>query len=128
MPLLESALRNAGADVTIAEWDQPHDWSRFDIAVLRSPWDYPQRLAEFLAWVEAASRQTMLLNSLPVVKWNADKHYLLDLAKKGVPTIPTKYVEPGEHPDRRIEELLGLPELDEFVVKPAVGGGAKDAQ
>jgi hypothetical protein len=41
---LESALRNAGADVTIAEWDRPHDWSRFDIALLRSTWDYPQRL------------------------------------------------------------------------------------
>ena len=53
---LESALRNAGADVTIAEWDRPHDWSRFDIALLRSTWDYPQRLAEFFDWAEAVSR------------------------------------------------------------------------
>ena len=29
---LESALRAAGADVTIAEWDLPHDWSGFDAA------------------------------------------------------------------------------------------------
>ena len=62
LPPLESALRNAGADVTIAEWDRPHDWSRFDIALLRSTWDYPQRLLEFLDWAGAVSRVTTLLN------------------------------------------------------------------
>src|SRR3954462_127661 len=87
MSALESALRNAGADVTIAEWDRPHDWSRFDLALLRSTWDYPQRLAEFLDWAEAVSRKTYLLNPLAVVRWSSDKHYLRDLAKKEVPTV-----------------------------------------
>jgi hypothetical protein len=99
LPPLESALRNAGADVTIAEWDRPRDWSRFDIALLRSTWDYTQRLTEFLGWAEA-NQETQLLNPLPVVKWNSDKHYLRDLAEKAVPTVLTKFVEPGESPDR----------------------------
>jgi glutathione synthase/RimK-type ligase-like ATP-grasp enzyme len=128
MPSLESALRNAGADVTIAEWDRPHDWSRFDIAVLRSTWDYPQRLEEFFAWAEAVSRNTKLLNPLPAVKWSADKHYLGDLADREVPTVLTRFIEPGERPERRIAELLGRPDVDEFVVKPAVGAGSRDAQ
>jgi hypothetical protein len=128
MPSLESALRTTGADVTIAEWDRPHDWSRFDIALLRSTWDYPQRLTEFFVWAEAVSQKTKLLNPLPVVKWSSDKHYLGDLAEKGVPTVLTKFVEPGEHPDRRIVELLSQPDVDEFVVKPAVGAGSRDAQ
>jgi glutathione synthase/RimK-type ligase-like ATP-grasp enzyme len=125
---LESALRNAGADVTIAEWDRPCNWSRFDLALLRSTWDYPQRLAEFLSWAGAVSRKTKLLNPLPVVKWSSDKHYLRDLAEKEVPTVLTKFVEPGEHPDPRIAELLSQPDVDEFVVKPAVGAGSRDAQ
>ena len=58
LPPLESALRNAGAEVAIAEWDRPHDWSRFDIALLRSPWDYPQRLPEFFDWAGQVSAQT----------------------------------------------------------------------
>jgi len=128
MPSLESALRNAGANVTIAEWDRPHDWSRFDISLLRSTWDYPQRLAEFLDWAEAVSRKTKLFNPLPVVKWSSDKHYLGDLAEKHVPTVPSMFVEPGERPDLRIAELLSLPDVDEFVVKPAVGAGSRDAQ
>lgn len=126
MPSLESALRNAGADVTIAEWDRPHDWSRFDIALLRSTWDYPQRLAEFFAWAEAVSRQTKLLNPLPVVTWSSDKHYLGHLAKKNVPTVLTQFIEPGERPS--FTELLSQPGVDEFVVKPAVGAGSRDAQ
>jgi O-ureido-D-serine cyclo-ligase len=125
---LESALRQAGADVTIAEWDRPHDWSRFDIALLRSTWDYPQRLAEFFDWAEAVSQETKLLNPLAVAKWSSDKHYLGDLAKQGVPTVLTKFVEPGEHPERQITGLLSQPDVDEFVVKPAVGAGSRDAQ
>ena len=128
MPSLESALRNPGAEVTIADWDRPHDWSRFDLALLRSTWDYPQRLAEFFAWAEAVSRQTKLLNPFPVVKWSADKHYLADLARNGVPTVLTKFVEPGEPPDARISALLSLPGVEEFVVKPAVGAGSRDAR
>ena len=125
---LESALREAGADVTIAEWDRPHDWSRFDIALLRSTWDYPQRLAEFFDWAAAVSQETKLLNPLPVVQWNSDKHYLRDLAEKAVPTVLTKFVEPDQHPEGQITELLSQPDVSEFVVKPAVGAGSRDAQ
>jgi len=128
MPSLESALRAAGAEVTIAEWDRPHDWSRFDIALLRSTWDYPQRLQEFFGWADEVSRQSRLLNPLPVVRWSSDKHYLGDLAGKGVPTVRTKFVEPGERPDSRIAELLNPPDVAEFVVKPAIGAGSRDAQ
>ena len=53
MPPLRAALAALGAEVTTPEWDDPAvDWSRFDVAVLRSPWDYMDRLAEFLAWTE----------------------------------------------------------------------------
>src|SRR5262245_44939978 len=113
LPPLESALRNAGADVTIAEWDRPHDWSRFDIAVLRSTWDYPQRLAEFLDWAKDVSGKTTLLNPLPVVKWSSDKHYLRDLADKEVPTVPSIFIEPGERAESRLAELLSDPGTEE---------------
>jgi O-ureido-D-serine cyclo-ligase len=128
LPPLESALRAAGADVTIAEWDRPHDWSRFDLALLRSTWDYPHRLAEFLDWAEGVSRATELFNPLPLVKWSSDKHYLRELAAKAVPTVLTRFIEPGEAAHPRIAELLGQQDVGEFVVKPAVGAGSRDAQ
>jgi O-ureido-D-serine cyclo-ligase len=61
------------------------------------------------------------------VKWNSDKHYLRDLAEKGVPTVLTKFVEPDQHAERQITELLSQPDVGEFVVKPAVGAGSRDA-
>ncbi len=128
LPPLESALRNAGAEVTIAEWDRPHDWNRFDVALLRSTWDYPHRLAEFLEWTEAVSRKTTLFNPFPLVKWSSDKHYLSDLSKKGVPAVLTRFIEPGDSAERLIAQLLSESTTEEFVVKPAVGAGSRDAQ
>jgi glutathione synthase/RimK-type ligase-like ATP-grasp enzyme len=128
LPPLESALRNAGANVAIAEWDRPHDWSRFDIALLRSTWDYPQRLAEFFDWAGQVGQQTTLLNPLPLVKWSSDKHYLRHLAHADVPTVLTRFIEPGESAPWRIAELLSEPDVNEFVVKPAIGAGSRDAQ
>ena len=45
-----------------------------------------------------------------------------------MPTVLTRFVEPGESPDRPIAELLSQPDVGEFVVKPAVGAGSRDAQ
>src|SRR5262245_17754575 len=127
LPPLETALRNAGAEVVIAEWDRPQDWSRYDIALLRSTWDYPQRLAEFFDWAGEVGKKTKLLNPLPVVKWSSDKHYLRHLAEKEVPTVLTRFIEPGESAQWRIAELLSEPGVNEFVVKPAIGAGSRDA-
>ena len=117
LPPLESALRNAGAKVTVAEWDRPHDWSRSDIALLRSTWDYTQRLPEFFAWARKVAGKTTLLNPLPVVKWNSDKHYLRNLADKGVSTVPSSFIEPGENAHLRIADLLSDPAKLEEVVR-----------
>ena len=130
MPLLLGALREAGADAHEVDWDdEAIDWSRFDLALLRSTWDYFERLPEFLAWAERVSRQTRLLNPLDVIRWNTDKHYLADLARAGVPVVPSAFVEPGGNPLPVIDALLAAhPSIRDVVVKPAVGAGSRDAQ
>ncbi|HKU13386.1 MAG TPA: hypothetical protein VJQ52_03270 [Steroidobacteraceae bacterium] len=128
LPPLESALRNAGAEVIVAEWDRPQEWTLFDVALLRSTWDYPQRLAEFFDWAGQVGAQTKLLNPLSIVKWSADKHYLLELMRDDVPTVLTRFIEPGESAAARIAEFRREPSVDEFVVKPAIGAGSRDAQ
>ena len=96
MPPLLGALRAAGADVHVVDWDDDSvDWARFDLALLRSTWDASIRLAEFLAWSERVAKLTTLLNPLAVICWNTDKRYMRDLARAGVPIVPTQFVEPG---------------------------------
>jgi O-ureido-D-serine cyclo-ligase len=138
MPLLVSALHSAGVDTDTPCWDDPAvDWSRYEAALLRSTWDYVDRIDEFLAWCERASCLTLLLNPPDVVRWNTDKHYLAHLAESGVPVVPTRFVAAGADGARELEAFLaggcaacsvGRPcEFDEFVVKPAIGAGSRDA-
>ena len=129
LPPLFAALTRAGAAVRVVEWDDPGvQWSQFDLALLRSTWDYSVRLPQFLAWAERACQATRLVNPLAVVRWNTDKHYLGELMHAQVRTVPTIFVEPGENADRAMNEFLLQHATTEFVVKPAVSSGSRDAQ
>jgi glutathione synthase/RimK-type ligase-like ATP-grasp enzyme len=116
---LATALERAGADPAVTCWDDASvNWAGFDAVVLRSAWDYPQRLEEFLEWIDATSRVSQILNSPATVEWNSAKRYLADLAGRGIPVVPTLFVSPGDDVD--------LPDDVELVVKPVVSAGAKD--
>ncbi len=118
-PLALAALAAAGVRTDVVDWDDPGvDWAGYDRAVLRSTWDYPERLGEFLTWLDVVDAATGLRNPAATVRWSVDKHYLAELAAAGVPVVPTSYAEPGDEPL--------LPD-GEFVVKPAVGAGSRDA-
>ncbi|MFI8892394.1 RimK family alpha-L-glutamate ligase [Streptomyces paradoxus] len=120
LPVLVRALRDAGADAVAVPWDDPDaDWAAFDLALIRSTWDYSWRAEEFTAWTERCAKATRLANPAGVVRWNADKRYLGRLAEAAVPVVPTRYFAPGEPVDP--------PADGEFVVKPASGAGARYA-
>jgi hypothetical protein len=138
MPPLVLALTERGARVETPCWDDGDvDWGRFDKAALRSTWDYVDRVAEFLDWAERCALQTELLNPPAIVRWNTDKHYLRELHRAGVPVVPTSYVEPREDPAAELDRFLaGGPgacdighgiHFDDFVVKPTIGAGSRDA-
>ncbi|MDC0766050.1 ATP-grasp domain-containing protein [Streptomyces sp. HD] len=121
LPVLVAALRAAGAEAEAVYWDDDAvDWGGYDLAVLRSTWDYSWRATEFLAWAQRCAKVTRLANPVGVVRWNADKRYLGDLAEAGVPVVPTRYMAPGDGFD-------GLPVDHEYVVKPTSGAGARFA-
>ncbi len=129
MPPLTAALSAAGAQPQIVDWDDGRvDWARFDLVVPRSAWDYAERLPEFLAWAERVARLSTLVNPLPVVRWNTDKHYLGELARAGAPVVATWYAEPGQDAGGTRDEFLAATDCRELVVKPAVGAGSRDAR
>jgi len=129
LPPLYTAMREAGVRAQIVDWDAPGiDWMRFDAALLRSTWDYMERLSEFLGWCDSTGEATRLINPTAVVRWNTDKHYLAELLAAGVPTIPSTFIEPGEDGAAALTEFLARDAASEFVVKPAIGAGSRDAQ
>ncbi|MEQ4305670.1 hypothetical protein ABNF97_30535 [Plantactinospora sp. B6F1] len=115
--LLLEPLAERGIRVEPAVWDDPGvDWAGYALAVLRSPWDYPTRRAEFVAWAETVPR---LANPADLVRWNTDKRYLRELTEADLPTVPTTWLGP--------DTAWTLPSAPgEYVVKPVVGAGSLD--
>ncbi|MEN3306815.1 MAG: hypothetical protein V7603_3017 [Micromonosporaceae bacterium] len=112
-----AAMAGRGIDAEPAVWDDPGVcWSGFDLAILRSTWDYPPRRDEFLAWARGVPR---LANPAELVARNTDKHYLLRLAATGAPVVATRWLAP--------DESWRAPRSGEWVIKPAVGAGSVDA-
>jgi glutathione synthase/RimK-type ligase-like ATP-grasp enzyme len=122
--LLKQSLSRRGLSSKRVDWADPEvDWSRFRCAVFRTTWDYFDRFPEFLAWLQCVERQTQLCNSSPTVRWNLDKHYLMDLSARGVPIVPSIFVERGS--TRTVAEILEENGWNEAVVKPCVSGAAR---
>ncbi len=117
--LLLPAFEAVGAHAVPCVWDDPDvDWGGFDAVVLRETWDYTDDPAAFLQWVDRVDRVTRLVNPAKLVRWNMDKGYLGVLASGGLPTVPTRFIEPGGY--------LRLPTEGQFVVKPTVSAGSRD--
>lgn len=120
-PLLAS-LADTGIDFTIATWDDAAvPWAAYDDVILRSPWDYTGRPAEFLAWYERVAQQSRVHNELQMVRRNQHKKYLVDLAEAGVPVVPTVVV--AEQQDaKKVARERGW---SLAVLKPAIGLGGR---
>jgi len=121
-PLVRSALARAGVDASTAVWNDPEvDWTTFDLVLASGTWDNIHHVDAFLAWVDAvAASGVPVRNSPATLRWNIDKHYLQDLERAGVRTVPTLWVEPDTEETQ--VATLALPE-GEVVVKPSISGG-----
>ncbi|WP_143230212.1 ATP-grasp domain-containing protein [Boudabousia marimammalium] len=118
------ALETRGMEVRVVRWDDPSvDWENAAVSVVRSVDDYANRRAEFLEWARTVPR---LLNPASVLEWNTDKHYLQVLGERGLSTIDTTWLEPQQNLDKQ-QIHSRFPAHGDFVVKPAVSSGGRDA-
>jgi glutathione synthase/RimK-type ligase-like ATP-grasp enzyme len=117
---LVPALAALGVRAEAVPWSRADaDWAAYDAVILRSTWDYHLHLDEFRAWLDRLqSLGVSVMNSPSLVRWNSDKRYLLDLARKGVATIPTMVVDTGDVDD--VAQVAMAEGWARIVVKPAV--------
>jgi glutathione synthase/RimK-type ligase-like ATP-grasp enzyme len=122
--LLAGALEQLGISAIPAVWsDAAIDWEAFAALVIRTPWDYFERAAEFRAWLDTRIASGVLMcNAGDILDWNYDKRYLLDLQAAGVALVPTISIRRGEQAD--VEALARARGWNEIVVKPTISGGA----
>jgi glutathione synthase/RimK-type ligase-like ATP-grasp enzyme len=122
-PLHDAAFKRAGVALEHPFWwDTAVRWDEFDLIVLRSPWDYSERITEFRAWLDSVAPLGTLENAAAIVRWNLDKHYLLDFGAFGVPTVPTIFAKSVDE----VAAAAAAHGTREVVVKPAVSAGSRN--
>jgi glutathione synthase/RimK-type ligase-like ATP-grasp enzyme len=127
MPLLLEAVRATGVAVDEVCWDDESiDWSTYNHIVIRSTWDYHRRYDEFMHWVRTVSAVSTISNSVDVITWNTDKHYLAEVAEMGLPVVPTVFIEPDQ--DDWLNSARELLAKGDVVVKPAISAGSNDTE
>ena len=122
--LLLPALSAVGYEPVARRWDEPDEpWARHAAVVVRSCWDYHHRAAEFHLWLDRLEETgARVFNPVPILRWNADKRYLRDLAAAGIEVVPTAWVE--EREESSLATLAGARGWRRVVVKPSVSATA----
>lgn len=94
--------------------------------IMRSPWDYTytaDNTERFYAWIKAIAQNGLAMFNAPALMlWNLNKRYLHHLSVHGAQIVPTTFIEP----DDTVDFLALLKTHGPFVLKPAIGAGAKD--
>lgn len=120
---LLNALASRGVDPRIAIWNDPNvDWDDAGLVVIRSVVDYAAHREEFLEWARSLPK---VLNHADILAWNSDKHYLLELEKRGLPTIETTWLSADKGYTKH-QVHSRFPARGDFVVKPGVSSGVRD--
>lgn len=119
-------LQQKGLDITAVVWDDPTvDWTQYDVALLKTPWDYHEKIDAFKAWLDKiASLNVRLLNDYHTVRWNLDKHYLKDITAAGFDVIPSLFLDRGWNDD--LLPLFEQLHTTDIIIKPCVSGGSKN--
>jgi len=121
--VLHAALAARGVAFERPLWsDAAVDWAAFDLAVVRTPWDYTEDREGFLAWAERAAGCVAVENAPDVLRWNTHKSYLIELEDRGVPVIPTAWLAQGTDVD--LPALCAARGWSEVIVKPTVAAGS----
>ncbi|MEO0557080.1 MAG: hypothetical protein AAF170_02735 [Bacteroidota bacterium] len=115
-------LNALGWSVEAVSWRTDVDWSQYEVVVIRSPWDYQDEPEAFMDALERIDSATRLENGLAVVQWNFDKTYLRDLADRGVPIVPTGWLD--RLSPHVVSELFDAFGAEEIVIKPTVSANA----
>ncbi len=73
--ILKKYLINEGAEVEIVSWDDKnYNWKSRDLIIIRSTWDYHQRLDEYIAWLDYLKDNNIkVYNNVDIIKNNIFK-------------------------------------------------------
>ena len=123
--LLEPMNKN-GWECYFIPWDKAKmDWNYFDLAIIRSTWDYQDKINEFLKVLTDIDLSNCILqNSLNLIKWNIDKTYLETLSQKDVKIVPSLFFDKFSYD--KLKKSFSHFSTDKLIIKPCISANADD--
>jgi glutathione synthase/RimK-type ligase-like ATP-grasp enzyme len=121
-------LAAAGVETEIIDWRSSYNFSKFDLIVLRSCWDYHLRAAEFIGWLQRVAHATPVLNAVDTVLWNHNKFYLREVAALGIEIVPTIFVSHAKELSAEVATTIRSWKNKNIVVKPAISASAHNTR
>jgi glutathione synthase/RimK-type ligase-like ATP-grasp enzyme len=121
--MLKTYLEDLGHSVTVEVWnDEEVQWSRYDLVLIRSTWNYSSAPDSYLDWISRLeSADLRLWNPPEVVRWNLHKEYLKDLRESGISVPPSFFVP--EEVEVPLDKIMDEKGWDAVVLKPLIGAG-----
>ncbi len=113
------AIQQTGIELDVVCWNADIDWSIYDACLLRSVWDYHERIDEFNQWLDETAKITEVINGADVVRWNQDKKYLAELADFGVTIAPTVWLSARQPFD--LASWCQQQTTEQVFLKPVIG-------
>lgn len=112
-----------GAGLTFRSWTDAGDLNGFDLVLPLLAWGYQRCADDWYGALNAWEAQGVrMANAIPLLRWNTDKAYLLQLAKDGLAVVPT--IAAPALSDDDLAPARTTFGCDALVVKPAISGGA----
>lgn len=119
-------LKEKGLNIESVIWNDPKvNWNRYNLALLKSPWDYFDLIDDFNKWLDfMEAQQIKLLNPINKVRWNTNKHYLKEIAEADLNITPSAFIRKGD--EVNLDHYFDQFKTDRLIVKPCISGGAKN--
>lgn len=126
--LLRQALAERGFSLRVVDaYDPSVRWTDFAAVLPLGFWGYHRDLHAFARWIDGLVEQGVrLINPPPVLRWNMDKSYLLDLQRAGVEVAAFLHFPAGSRPDLAAE--LAQAGWERYVLKPTVSANAENTR
>ncbi|NTD99788.1 hypothetical protein G6M26_28210 [Agrobacterium tumefaciens] len=119
-------LQAKGLNIKLVIWNDPMvNWENYQLAILKSPWDYFDLIDNFHTWLNYLEEKGVkLLNPVDIIRWNTDKRYLKEIESAGLHITPCAFV--NKDAKINLNDFFHIFNTERLIVKPCVSGGAKN--
>ncbi|WP_297507038.1 transporter [uncultured Caulobacter sp.] len=122
---LAEPLRRHGLSVAVQPWTDPVAADQARLVMPSLAWGYYARQADWFAQLDAFEASgARMVNPPAVLRWNSTKTYLVALAARGAPVVPTH--APDRLTPEAVEAAFDAFGVDEVVVKPQISASSHE--